>query len=132
MEHEAREKYRELRAASSSGNDIVEHNRNMLKAILFVEDKYDKIFETAARENNVSFFMFFYEELINAFSDTEMFFLPDTVKTKYPIREISAFLITGMWGYSFAAGKKGVPDEPLRAQLFELAEDLSKSNIFME
>lgn len=129
MELEVMEKYKELQEIPSEENGIVKHNQNMLQAILFVEDKYKQIFKTAKQDKSPTFFLYFYDFLLNAFSDSEKFLTPQ-VKTKYPITEFCAFLITGMWGYSFAANKRNVPEDVKREQLFQLATDLSKSNLF--
>jgi len=131
MEQEVMEKYMELKEQDVSENDIVQHNRHLLQAILYVRDKYKQVFDLAKKEKSYSFFMFFCEELINAFSDKDRFLI-DIVKMKYPPFEISAFLIAGMWGYTYAAKKNNVSETLLHEQLIDLATDLSKSNIFLD
>lgn len=131
MEREVFIKYQELQAQDPSENSIVKHNQSLLKAVIAVADKYDKIFVTAKNEQSHTFFMYFYDVLVNAFCDKEKWMSP-VVKSNYPITLLSAFLVIGMWGYSNAANKLGMSEEERHEQLFRLATDLSNSDLFLK
>lgn len=131
MEREVFAKYQDMQAQDPTENSIVKHNQNLLKAIISIEDKYDKIFVTAKNEQNYTFFMYFYDVLVNAFSDREKW-LSSVVKSNYPITQLSAFLVIGLWGYANAANKMGISEQERHEQLFKLVTDLSNSDLFLK
>ena len=73
----------------------------------------------------------FYETLIDSLKDQEPF-LCEIVRTNYPPEEITSFLITGLWGYSYTARKNHMPEEQLKQELLRLAADLSRGSIFTD
>lgn len=131
MEQEVMNKYLELKASNQPESDLVRHNHNLLKAIFYVSTKYREVFENASKDQNYHLIMTFCEILIDAFSDEDRF-LMEPVKTNYPIRSFSAFLIAGMLTYSYSGRKAGIPESQLRQQMLDLVTDLSKSNLYTD